>query len=94
MPIAILTIYLHLPDCQSLKQKRSHIQPVLNRLKKEFNVATAEIDHQDMWHEAVLACVTISNDQVFNQRIMQKVIAFTEATWPDMPIIHQDLELL
>ena len=94
MPIAVLSIHLHLPGCASLKEKRSLIKPVLARLHREYNVAAAEMDLQDVWQDTLLACVTISNDPLQNQRLLQQVIDFTARTWPDLEIMDQRIEQL
>jgi uncharacterized protein len=36
--IGQLTIYLHLPGCASLKEKRGRLKPLLARLHREFNL--------------------------------------------------------
>ena len=94
MPIAVLSLHLHLPGCASLKEKRSLIKPVLARLHREYNVAAAEMDLQDVWQDTLLACVTISNDPLQNQRLLQQVIDFTARTWPDLEIMDQRIEQL
>ena len=94
MPIAVLSLHLHLPGCASLKEKRSLIKPVLARLHREYNVAAAEMDLQDVWQDTLLACVTISNDPLQNLRLLQQVIDFTARTWPDLEIIDQRIEQL
>ena len=83
MPIALLTLHMHLPGCASLKEKRARIKPIITRLHREFNVATAELDLQDVWQSTVIGCVTVSSDGVQNRRLLQQVIAFVEQTWPD-----------
>lgn len=92
MPITLLSLHLHLPGCTSLKEKRSRIKPVLARLHREYNVAAAEMDFQDVWQDALIACVTISNDPAQNQRLLQQVIDFTARTWPDLEIMDQRIE--
>lgn len=92
MPITLLSLHLHLPGCTSLKDKRSRIKPVLARLHREYNVAAAEMDFQDIWQDALIACVTISNDPAQNQRLLQQVIDFTARTWPDLEIMDQRIE--
>ncbi len=42
-----LTVHLHLPTSASLKEKRGRIKPLMNRLRREFNVSVAEMDLQD-----------------------------------------------
>ena len=94
MPIAILTLHLHMPGCTSLKEKRGRIKPVLARLRREFNVATAELDLQDVWQDALIGCVTLSSDAVQNQRLLQQVLDFTERSWPDLEVLEHHIEQL
>jgi uncharacterized protein YlxP (DUF503 family) len=94
MPVGILTLHLHLPGCSSLKEKRSRIKPILSRLHREFNVATAELDLQDVWQSAVIGCVTVSSDGAQNQRLLQQVLEFTERSWPDLPVQDHHVELV
>lgn len=94
MSIGVLSLHLHLPGCSSLKEKRSRIKPVLARLHREYNVATAELDLQDVWQDAVIGCVTLSSDTPQNQRLLQQVIEFTEHTWPDLELIDQRIEII
>jgi uncharacterized protein len=59
MRIAVLHVELHLPYAQSLKDKRMVLRRVKDRLQK-FNVAVAEVDHQDVWQRSTLGIVAIS----------------------------------
>ena len=92
--IGILTLHLFIPGCTSLKEKRSHIKPILARLHREFNISVAEIDRQDMWQESVIACALISNDSDYTQKALQQVIKFTEKNWPELEILEHPIELL
>ncbi len=94
MSIGLLTIHLHLPGCSSLKEKRGKIKPVLFRLRREFNVATAELGLQDVWQDALIGCVTLSSDTAQNQRLLQQVVDFTGRSWPDVPIVDHRIEMI
>ena len=59
MRIAVLYVEMHLPYSQSLKDKRMVLRRVKDRLGK-FNVAVAEVEHQDVWQRAALGIVAIS----------------------------------
>ncbi len=87
-------MHLHLPGCSSLKEKRGKIKPILARLRREYNVATAELDLQDTWQDTVIGCVTLSSDTPQNQRLLQQVVDFTERSWPDLPIIDHRIEII
>jgi len=60
MRIAVLHVELHIPYSHSLKEKRMVLRRVKDRLQK-FNVAVAELEHQDLWQRAALGIVAISN---------------------------------
>jgi hypothetical protein len=60
MVVALLLVELHIPHSQSLKDKRMVLRRIKDRLQK-FNVAVAEIEHQDRWQRADLGVVAISN---------------------------------
>lgn len=92
MPVSLLTLHFHLPGCSSLKEKRARIKPVLSRLHREFNVATGELDLQDVWQSAVIGCTTVSSDAVQNQRLLQQVLDFTQRSWPDLEVVDYHIE--
>jgi uncharacterized protein len=94
MSLGLLTIHLMLPNCSSLKEKRSRIKPILARLHKEFNVSASEIDKQDVWKESVIACAVVSNDAVHTQRVLQQIVGYVESHWPDLPVLNEQIELL
>lgn len=59
MIVALLRVELHVPEARSLKEKRMVLRSLKDRLKK-FNVAVAEVEHQDLWQRAELAIVTVA----------------------------------
>ena len=59
MHIALLRVELTIWSAQSLKDKRMVLRRIKDRLQK-FNVAVAEIAHQDTWQRAELGIVAIS----------------------------------
>ena len=94
MSLGVLTLHLHIPGCGSLKEKRSRIKPLMARLHKEFNASVAEIDHQDVWQDAVIAIAVVSNDRKHTQRVLQKVTTWVDTSWPDMDVVSEQIELI
>lgn len=94
MTIGLLTLHLYLHGCESLKEKRGRLKPLLFRLRREFNVSVAEVDALDIWQSAVVACVTVSNEAAHNQRSLEKVIAWIENNWPDVEIADDHIEMV
>ena len=71
--IGVLTLEIHIEDAHSLKEKRHVVKGLKDRLRSRFNVAVAEIDHQDSWQRAVVSAVTVSGDHVHADTILQSV---------------------
>jgi uncharacterized protein YlxP (DUF503 family) len=94
MSIGILTIQIFLPGCLSLKEKRSRLKPLIIRLHKEFNISVAEVDFQDSWQNAMIACAIVSNNSSHNQRSLQQVVSWIERTWPDMEVVSEQIEMV
>lgn len=92
MAVGLLTFQISIPDCRSLKQKRSRVQPVLARLHREFNIAAAEIDLLDHHHVAGIQCAALSTDCGEVQSFLQRIVTFTEETWPDLEILQYRIE--
>jgi len=92
--LATLTIHLHLPACSSLKEKRGRLKPLLARLRREFNISVAEMERQDAWQDAVIACAMVNQDAAHLQRSLQAVAKWVHANWPDGMVINEKIVLL
>lgn len=94
MAIGVLTIHLLLPGCTSLKEKRGRIKPVLARMHREFNVASAEMDLHDRWQESILGVACLSNETAQVQRVLQHVLDDARQHFEDIEIIDHRIELI
>jgi uncharacterized protein len=92
MVIALLSIELHVPGSQSLKDKRMVLRRIKDRLKK-FNVAVSEVEHQDLWQRAALAVVTVSSDQRHADRELAAVADEIERVEPGL-VTRTEVEFL
>ena len=79
MHVVVLEVRLNLPGVRSLKEKRGIIKSLLERVRNRFQVAVAEVAHQDRWQMAGLGFAAIGNDVAVLQGRMQKVANFIEA---------------
>jgi uncharacterized protein YlxP (DUF503 family) len=92
--LATLTLHLHLPACSSLKEKRGRIKPLISRLHREFNVSVAEMDLNDHWQEAVIACAMVNSDGTHLRRSLQAVAEWVESHWPDGMVVDEKIEVI
>jgi hypothetical protein len=79
MPVGVLTLEIQLPYAHSLKGKRAVLRKMRDRLRSRFNVAVAELDHQDVWQLATLGVVSVSNSRVLLESVFQQVLAEAES---------------
>ncbi|HUE54862.1 MAG TPA: DUF503 domain-containing protein [Candidatus Udaeobacter sp.] len=93
MPVGLLTLELYIPDAQSLKEKRQVLRSLKDRLRREFNVAVAELDHHDTWQRSVVGVVTISNEEKHVNEMLQKVLDESDRILGSF-LIHQAVEII
>ena len=74
MPVGLLTLELHIPDAQSLKDKRQVVRSLKDRLRRHFNVAVAELEYQDVWSRAIIGVVTLSTAEQHVEESLQLVL--------------------
>jgi len=92
MRIAVLHVELHLPYSQSLKDKRMVLRRIKDRLRK-FNVAVAEIEHQDVWQRAGLGIVAISTTAPHVEKELQAAADEIERVEPGL-VSRTEVEFL
>ena len=61
--MALMVRELHLPGCQSLKDKRTILKSLKDRMHNRFNVSVAETGHQDLWQRAELTAAVVTTDR-------------------------------
>ena len=76
--VALGTVELHLPDVDSLKGKRHVLKGLKERVRARFEVAVAEVDHQDTWQRATLAVAYVSSDARHANQVVSKAMDFIE----------------
>ena len=77
MVVALLSVELHIGHSQSLKDKRMVLRRIKDRLQK-FNVAVAEVEHQDLWQRSTLGIVSICSDHLILEQTLNAVVEETE----------------
>lgn len=78
MVVGLVRLEIHLPYAQSLKDKRQVVRKLKERLRARFNVAVAELDHQELWQRATVGVVSISNDNSHLARVLETVVYESE----------------
>ena len=73
--VGLLTIDLQIPGASTLKEKRSAVKSLRERLVRQFNASVAETEQLDDPRRATLAVACVSGDK----QHLEKVLANVEA---------------
>ncbi|MHC4843398.1 MAG: DUF503 domain-containing protein [Planctomycetota bacterium] len=78
MIVGVMTIQICMNGINSLKEKRSIIKSLINRLRNKFNISIAEVDHQENKRTALIGISLISNDGRFINKQLDIIINFMQ----------------
>ena len=77
--VGVYRARLFMPWVKSLKEKRSIVKPVTERLKARFPVSVARLEGLDAHDWEVIGVVTIHADAIWVRDILDQVAAFVAA---------------
>ena len=70
MFVGTLELDVLLGDIHSLKEKRGVVRPVIAELRRTFDVAAAEVGHQDLHRRALVGVATVSSEAAHCQSVL------------------------
>jgi hypothetical protein len=90
--VGLLSVELFIAGARSLKDKRMVVRGVKDRLQR-FNVAVAEVEHQDLWQRAGLGIVTIAGTEAHADRELRAALDEIERVEPGS-VARSEVEFL
>jgi uncharacterized protein YlxP (DUF503 family) len=78
MVVVSMTWELSLPGCSSLKEKRSVVRSLRDRLRSRFNVSVAETALQDVHDRARVSIALVASDGRMAESALDKIDRFVE----------------
>ena len=73
MFVGVGRLELRVPGSGSLKAKRHVVKALVGGLRARFNVAVAEVDHQELWQRTSLAVTCVSQTQFQVRKVLREV---------------------
>ena len=73
MFIGVARYELFIGESGSLKDKRRVLRAVTMSVQKKFNVAIAEVDHQDKWQRAAVGVSCVAESASHCRKVLQEV---------------------
>ena len=80
MFVGIVRIQLHLPESRSLKDKRSVVRALKDRIRSRIRASVAEVDHHDLWQRASIGAAVVSGEHREVERMLQSIRKLAEST--------------
>jgi uncharacterized protein len=93
MVVGVLEMRLAIRQAQSLKDKRQIVRSLRDRIRNEFNVSASEVDALDMRQTAVLGVAVATNDPVFANQVLAKVVDYVRRS-PGAELVRYETEIL
>jgi hypothetical protein len=93
MTVGVLRLEFSIPEARSLKEKRSALLSVKERLASKFNVSVAEVDAQDLWQRAVLGVALVGTDGRFVGNCLDQIVEWVRRQ-RKMVLVEIDREIV
>ncbi len=93
MHVGVLRLTFHVPHARSLKEKRSVVRRIRDRLKARFAISIAEVACQDLLQKIVLGACVVSADAAVCDRLLAEVAHAAELA-EDAQLLSRETELV
>jgi uncharacterized protein len=90
MYVTLLVVDCRIGEGHSLKDKRHILQSLVECLKHKYNIAVAEVEHQDLWQRTKLAIVHVNSDGRNGQAVINRVSESLECD-PRLQVIDSEI---
>jgi uncharacterized protein len=77
--VLALDVDLLLPECRSLKAKRSVLRPIIEGARRRFSVAVAEVGDNDQWQRARIGVAAVGGREGHVRDVIDEVERFVWA---------------
>ena len=91
MIVGVLRVRIILREAFSLKEKRSVVKGIKDRVQQRFNVSIAEIDAQDARQRAELGVATVGNDKRHLEGLLNQVLRHVRGA-PGVEVASHEVE--
>lgn len=94
MIVGVCRLTISIAGSYSLKDKRRVVKSLIERVRRRYNVAVAEVEAHEVWNTAVIGVCCVSTGSAHAQEILDHVVAFVETGHGDAELVDHTIELL
>ena len=80
--VGVATFDVLTPEARSLKDKRGLVTPVVERLRRRFDVSVARLGHLDRWDRETIGVSVVSSDPDVARSLLERVLDVAESVGP------------
>lgn len=92
MHLATARFELFLAHPHSLKEKRAIVKPIIEGIRRRYQAAVAEVDHQDKWQRCAIGVAVVSASQHHADEVMDAIERFVWS-FPEVEVVGiEDVE--
>ena len=77
--VACLVVDFHIPEAESLKDRRRVVKSNIQRAQHRFNASIVELDDDQLWRRTTVAAAVCGNDRVQVEGHLRALLSFLEA---------------
>ena len=78
MHVVAVRFELAVRESSSLKEKRSRVRPIVDRIRNRHHLSVSEVDHQDDHHRATIAVAVVAPTE---KRALELLTAAERVVW-------------
>ncbi|MHB8780916.1 MAG: DUF503 domain-containing protein [Candidatus Geothermincolia bacterium] len=78
MFVGVLRLELFLPECGSLKAKRSIVKSVVERTRARYRAAVVEYGHLELWQRASVGIAVVGVAETPLRELLARISSFVE----------------
>ena len=93
MFVGVLQVELSIPAAFSLKDKRRVVKSLLERVRREFGVAAAEVDGHETWNRSGIGIAFVANERRRAESQLQHVLNALERE-SDAIVVDAQIEVM
>ncbi|MGH9269361.1 MAG: DUF503 domain-containing protein [Acidimicrobiales bacterium] len=80
---------LRMPAAHSLKEKRAVLKPIIEGARTRFRVASAEVDHHQVWQRAAIGVAAVGATVGHVTEVLDNVERFVWS-FPDVEVLEAE----
>lgn len=83
----LLRVDCFIYNASSLKEKRSVVKKIIDRIKNRFNVSIAETGHQELWQRTEISIAAVNSSQKIVESELTSALKYMES-FPELEVAN------